>query len=184
VDGAGLSDAGTSNVPARGTEAPPDEVPVEVAGGPLACVSSGTGLAAVPGGGGSCGWGAGSAGSAAAVGWVSGAAATSGAEDGGAVAEGGGLEQEVSHSGSTRAVAVSTARTTATRLPPLRLSAMPAPQSRPGTFRGLTLRPAHLTGNVREVPVGTRVGHGRGVRRVRVPGGLATPFPPTDRSRR
>jgi hypothetical protein len=109
-----------------------------------------------PAGGWSWGCGTGAAGGAAA------GALLPGADGGKAPASGpaGGAPMQAQSSSGSARQAFAVRRKPVRRLPALHSAAMTAPRSRSGTFRGLTLRLAFPAECVREVPVGTRVGHG------------------------
>jgi hypothetical protein len=114
------------------------------------------GAVGVPSGAGSCGCGAGVVGAGVGAGLL-----TEPLPGLGEAAEGvcgAWFTQEARSSGRARAAAAQ--RFLVRRLPALRPAAMTAPRSRSGTFRASMLRRALPGAYVREVPVGTRVGHG------------------------
>jgi hypothetical protein len=114
------------------------------------------GMAEVPAGAGSFGCGAGAVGAGVVAGLLADPLPGPGEVAGGVC--GAWFTQEARRSGRARAAAAH--RFLVRRLPALRSAAMTAPRSRSGTFRGSMLRLALQGAYVREVPVGTRVGHG------------------------
>lgn len=131
-------------------------------------------------GGGAWGRGAGTV-----SGGTSGAVAPTWPDGGGWSAAGPAPSHDASHSGSVRSAADAAVRIPVQRLLAVGPFAMLHRNPVPVRTVDLTVRPARGAGNAREVPVGTRVGHGD----PRVPkpllrACLATTFRPTDRSRR